>query len=128
MAGGCGSTPVLRGRLPAWLNKSGYPVDLPYVLAAPPQAAGFLFAQPLRAGHPQDPSNKILWEVNELPYGPSLDLNAHPVASATPSISDSIGFLASGDAPSTVDVPQAGCWQFDLTWSGHRAALDLLYV
>ncbi len=125
--GGWGATPVLRGTPPAWLNKPGSPVGMPYVLADPPQAAGFLFAQPLRVGHPQNPSNKILWEVNELPYGPSLDLNGHPVGSATPAINDSFGFLASGDVPSTVDVPQAGCWHFDLTWSGHRASVDLLY-
>src|SRR6266853_1739908 len=126
-AGSCGSTPVLRGALPVWLNKPGNPVDLPYVLANPPQAAAFLFAQPLRAGHPENPSNKILWEVDALPYGPSLDLVAHPTGSSTPSISQSVGFLPSGDLPSIVDVPQAACWHFDLSWSGHRASVDLLY-
>jgi hypothetical protein len=29
--------------------------------------------------------------------------------------------------PSIVDVPQAGCWHFDLSWSGHKASVELLY-
>jgi len=29
--------------------------------------------------------------------------------------------------PSIVDVPQPGCWRFDLSWSGHRATVYLEY-
>jgi hypothetical protein len=27
-----------------------------------------------------------------------------------------------------VDVPLAGCWHFDLSWSGHHASVELEYV
>src|SRR5260370_417168 len=69
--------------------------------------------EPLRAARPEIPGNKILWEVDALAYGQSLDLVAHPNGSATPSISQSVGCLPSGDLPSIVDVPQAACWHFD---------------
>ncbi len=32
-----------------------------------------------------------------------------------------------GPGPSGIDMPVRGCWQFTLTWSGHRDAVDLLY-
>jgi len=46
------------------MDEAGAPADLPYVLAVPQTAAGFIFGYPLRAGHPVNPSNKILWVVD----------------------------------------------------------------
>jgi hypothetical protein len=102
-------------------------LEVPYVLGTPPSVGGAIFGYPLRAGHPTNPANKILWEVDGPPYGPSLDITAHPVGQATPVVSQSVGFLASGELPSIVDMPQAGCWHFDLVWSGHQAAVELMY-
>ena len=130
--GSCGSTPILKGSTPAWLDDAGAhnnPDVLPYVIASPPQAAGFLFAQPLRAGHPENPANKILWVVRQPRNGKSLEITGHPVDATSPSI-DELESPNSGPGqiyPSIVDVPQSGCWHFDLFWAGNKASVDLLY-
>jgi hypothetical protein len=121
--GGCASTVVLQGGAPSWTHQ----LEIPYVLATPPVVAGFIFGYPLRAGHPTNPANKILWQVNALPYGPSLDITAHLVGSNAAAVTQSVGFLDNGDLPSIVDMPQPGCWHMDLSWSGHHAAMELQY-
>ena len=88
---------------------------------------GFVYGYPLRAGHPANPSNKILWLVNLLPRAGSLDISAHPVGAAAPIVNQSAPFLTSGDVPSIIDLPKSGCWHFDLTWSGHQAGMDIAY-
>jgi hypothetical protein len=130
-AGSCGSTPVLQGGIPAWLDDAGAHNNpgLPYVIASPPQAAGFLFAQPLKVGHPENPTNKILWVVRKLRKGQSLEITGHPVNATVPSI-DVVEAPNSGPGeiyPSVVDVPQAGCWHLDLAWAGNHASVELLY-
>jgi hypothetical protein len=53
VSGGCGATVAHRGAIPAWLNEAtgdNAPDGLPYVVAAPATAAGFIFGYPLRAG------------------------------------------------------------------------------
>jgi hypothetical protein len=131
ISGGCGSTPIFKGGAPAWAHKLEgtytYQEEVPHVLANPPTAIGFLYGYPLRAGHPENPSNKILWLVDLLPRTGSLDIIAHPLGAATPTVNAGAAFLPSGDVPSTIDMPQPGCWQFDLSWSGHHAELDVAY-
>ncbi len=128
-ASGCGSTSIFNGTPPDWLNTPNNPVGLPYVLAKPPEAAGFLFAQPLRAGHPGNPANKILWVVHVPRNGSVLHITGHPVGTTAPTI-DQIEPANSSPGeiyPSIVDVPQRGCWQFDLAWAGNKASVELLY-
>jgi hypothetical protein len=88
-----------------------------------------LFVQPLKSGHPTNPSNKILWVV-KLPRNTSaLAITGHPVAAATPIVMQTQP-ADSGPGeiyPSIIDVPHSGCWQFDLAWAGHKASVDLLY-
>lgn len=124
MSGGCGSTPIFKGGAPVWMlqleGPSVYTDVTPYALASPPMAAAVIFGYPLRAGHPQNPDNKILWLVSLPPRAGSLDIAAHLVGTDTPLVSQSAAFLASGDIPSIIDMPQPGCWQFDLSWSGHQ--------
>jgi hypothetical protein len=133
VAGGCGSTSVYKGGVPAWLDDAGgnnNPDSLPYVVALPQQsAAGFLFGYPLRAGHPQDRSNKILWVVGMPRNGSMLEVRGHPLDAPTPTVTVTQPANSSpGEIyPSIVDVPQAGCWHFDLAWSGHQASVDLVY-
>jgi hypothetical protein len=130
VSGGCGSTTAYRGGAPAWLDAAGQgnnPDFLPYVIANPPDAAAFLWADPLRAGQPNDPSNKILWVVGLPRNGTALVITGHPVGARTPSISDSVPADSSpGEIyPSIVDVPKPGCWHLDLSWAGHKAAVEL---
>jgi hypothetical protein len=123
----CG-TPVLRGQQPGWLVDAGAannPRDVPFVIASPPLAAGFLFGYPLTAGR-TNPSNKILWVVGKPRASSSLDITAR---SEGVSVKESVP-PDSGPGeiyPSIVDVPRAGCWHIELRWAGNTAALDLLY-
>jgi hypothetical protein len=130
--GGCGATHVYKGHEPAWLDEAGAhnnPHGLPYVLAPQQTAAGFIFGYPLRAGHPVNPTNKVLWVVRSPRNGSSLDITGQLSGSSGPGVhvtqpADS----GPGEIyPSIVDVPQAGCWRFDLRWSGHQAAVYLEY-
>jgi hypothetical protein len=133
MAGGCGATRILKGAIPAWLDVAGghnNPATVPYALATPDKAAaGFIFGYPLRSGHPANPDNKILWVVGSPRAGSPLAITARPLGSAAPVIGQSLPD-SSGPGeiyPSVVDVPTPGCWHLDLSWAGHRAALDLEY-
>ena len=95
VAGGCGATPVYRGAVPAWLvtagggsdSASGAPAYLPYVIANPQIAGGYLFGFPLRARHPDNPSNKILWAMRLPRNGSSLVVKATPLGAASPTVS-----------------------------------------
>ena len=131
-SGGCGSTAAVRGSIPAWLDDAGAhnnPRDVPYVIAHPPLAAGFLFANPLRAGHPENPANKVLWVVRTRRTG-SLTIDGHPLAAAIPAVHETLSPNASpGEIyPSFVEVPSAGCWQFDLRWAGSHAQVELNFT
>ncbi|MDP9075079.1 MAG: hypothetical protein M3N98_13130 [Actinomycetota bacterium] len=91
--------------------------------------AGFLFGPSLRAGHPTNPTNKILWVVREPRNGQPLHVTAAPDMSTTATVTyDFPANSSPGEIyPSIVDVPAPGCWRFTLTWSGHLAELSLRY-
>jgi hypothetical protein len=133
VAGGCGSTQAYRGPIPVWLEQAdghNTPTGLPYVVATPASAAGFIFGHPLRAGHPKQRSNKILWVVRTPREGEPLDIDVHPLGSSTPNIRESRP-ADSGPGeiyPDGIDVPRAGCWHFTLRWATGRAEFDLRYV
>jgi hypothetical protein len=100
------------------------------VLGHPPLAAGFLFVQPLRAGHPDNPSNKVLWVVGPTRNGSTLTIDAHPLGATSPAIHEThIANSGPGQIyPDGVDVPTAGCWQFDLRWAGNHTQMELNYL
>ena len=129
---GCGSTAVLHGGIPSWLDQAGgynNPSDLPYVIAHPAQAAGFLFTYPLRAAHPENPSNKVLWVVRIPRSGSPLVIDGHPLGATTPVVHE-VRPANSGPGeiyPDGIDVPNAGCWQFDLRWANAHAQVELDY-
>jgi hypothetical protein len=132
VSSGCGATSVVRGGVPAWVDVAGAhnnPDGLPYVLAIPSGAAGFIFGYPLRAGHPQSPTNKILWVVGLPRNGSPLEVSGHPLNATTPSIHETQP-ADSGPGeiyPSVIDVPKPGCWHFDLSWAGNHATVELEY-
>jgi hypothetical protein len=111
------------------MDKAGAPADLPYVVAVPQTAAGFIFGYPLRAGHPVNPSNKILWVVDFPRSGSLLQITGQLSDANEPSVNESVPPASGPGAiyPSIVDVPKPGCWRFDLSWSSQHAAVYLAY-
>jgi hypothetical protein len=125
---GCGATQVYRrGLLPGWANVNA-PKGLPYVVATPGLAVGYLFSFPLRA---TAEGNKVLWYVGTPRDGLALDAAGHPLGATEPLAT----FSKAADSgpgeiyPSGVTVPTPGCWHFTLTWHGgdQRADVDLLF-
>jgi hypothetical protein len=90
----------------------------------------FAFPRPLRAGHPRNPTNKVLWIVGAPRQGKPLKIVAHlfgkhrwPVRLSWPANS-SPGEIY----PSIMDLPVPGCWRLKLAWAGHRATIDVNVV
>ena len=133
VAAACTASSVRTSAPPAWLDvASGHntPSGLPYTVDGAETVAGFLFGHPLRAGHPENPANKILWVVRFPRDGSDLTITAHPEGASTPLVKV-VQPANSGPGeiyPSIVDVPAAGCWVFDLAWAAHRATLSLAYA
>ncbi len=110
----------------AWADSSpGF--HLPYGLASGDAAAAFFFAPSLRAGHPRNPSNKVLWVVRFPRNGHSLDVTAR--LGRDPSRVVRTSWSADSEPgeiyPSGIDLPTPGCWHLTLAWGTHRAALDV---
>jgi hypothetical protein len=100
---------------------------VPYALAAGATAAAFFFADPLRAGHPTNPTNKVLWIVRFPRHGNPLVITAR--FGADPSVI--VGIRRPADSgpgeiyPSYIDLPRPGCWRLTLAWGPHRSNIDL---
>lgn len=125
MPNSCGQTPIYKGAIPNWASDNA-PATLPYVIATPDIAMGYLFSYPLRSG---PDGNKILWYVRLPRDSQSLTGEGHPIGSPTPVAR----FSKQADSgpgeiyPSGPAVSLPGCWHFTLTWNGHSAAVDLLF-
>lgn len=70
--------------------------------------------------YPRGRQNKILWVARVSGVGP-LRIAAHLMSSDVAVVRHVRG----GPGPSIIDLPAAGCWRFDLTWSGYS---DQVYV
>lgn len=125
MRGGCGATSVRSGAAPDWIGLAGAPGSLPYAVASPPTAAADIFGYPLRAGHPENRRNKILWVVHD-PVAGQLTVVAHLADQPTPTFTWT--WPAAGQTfPSIEDVPSPGCWHFDLAIGERHWSIDLDY-
>jgi hypothetical protein len=130
--GGCGSTTVLTGGLPDALIRStgdNAPSGVPYAIARPATAAGFIFGYPLHTpsagiGY----SNKILWVIG-VPRTGDLVIDGAPLGKNAPAIHYSFPANSSpGEIyPSGMDVPEPGCWAFTLRFAGQTAQIELAY-
>jgi hypothetical protein len=124
--GGCGGTPIRVGPAPDWAVGAVVMTGR-YVMSAEGNLIG-VFGQ-LRAGHPEDPANKVLWVVREPRGGAPLRLTLRPAEATAPQVTvEQPANSWPGEIyPSIVDVPTPGCWQVVAEWNGNRATLDLLY-
>ncbi|HLY81532.1 MAG TPA: hypothetical protein VKQ71_01035 [Acidimicrobiales bacterium] len=129
VGGGCGSTTLYRDASQPWASTAQGPSHLVQATGHGDQVTAFLFGYPLRAGDPQDRSNKILWVVRTPRDGSELVIVAHPLGSASPSVEqhESANSSPGEIYPSIVNVPKAACWQFTLIWHGNSDTMDLPY-
>jgi hypothetical protein len=99
---------------------------VPYSLASGDAAAAFWFAPRLRAGHPENPSNKVLWIVRSPRDGHPLEITARLSGNARVVRLSAPADSSPGEIyPSEVDLPRAGCWRLQLAWGSHRASIDV---
>ena len=129
VSGGCGSTPLYRGASLPWTRSAGGPTELVQATAHKGDVVAYLFGYPLRAGHPEDPANKILWVVRLPRDGSELTVSGHPAGTTATGVTEQFPADSSpGEIyPSIVDVPAPGCWEFVLRWHGHVDRLELPY-
>lgn len=126
---GCGTTDVYKGgSLPDWSTVNA-PKDLPYVVATPGLAVGYIFTYPLQAG--LTANTKVLWYVATPRGGFPLKAQGHPLRASAPTATFSKAADSSpGEIyPSGPTVPSAGCWHFLLTWhrGDEHVEVDLLF-
>jgi hypothetical protein len=100
---------------------------VPYALASDDAAAAFFFAPSLRAGHPTNPENKVLWVMRYPRDGHPLEITAR--LGSDPARTVRITRAADSSPgeiyPSYLDLPRPGCWRLALAWGAHRARLDV---
>jgi hypothetical protein len=81
----------------------------------------------VRAGHPENPSNKVLWVVRFPRNGHSLEITARRDRGPTRVVRSS--WPADSEPgeiyPSEIDLPKPGCWHLALAWGSHRASVDI---
>lgn len=135
VAAGCGATRVARGSVPGWTapafrDSSSLIPPWPHAVSARGNVVAILFGYPLRAGHPTNRANKILWIMRLPRHGSPLTIEARPLHAAAPVVRSSAPADSSpGEIyPSYVNVPSAGCWQLSLRWAGHTDSIDLPYA
>jgi hypothetical protein len=106
--------------LPDWARTgfSDPEPEAPYVMGAKREILGVVFGNPLMYPPAADHNNKVLW-VARADSGP-LTISARLAPDSDPVVIDSV------TGPSFLDLPGAGCWHLDLSWSGHTDSLDLL--
>ncbi|MET8155725.1 hypothetical protein ABZT47_05085 [Sphaerisporangium sp. NPDC005289] len=124
-----GSSAGTRAPVPSWASVNA-PGGLPVRMGVRGDALGYLFADPLRAGRPTDPANKILWYVRQPRDGHPLEITARPKGARAPVVRVSVP-ADSGPGeiyPSIVEVPSAGCWALDLSWGSNHDSLELTYL
>jgi hypothetical protein len=115
--------------LPTWARAGFTPptVAMPYVMGAQGNIVAILWAEhdPLRAPPLPDRSNKILWVSRlGLQSTDSLQIRATLGGTGRTVTREVTG----GPGPSIINLPTAGCWSLNLSWSGHQDHLELRYV
>lgn len=125
--GSCSVAPPVTP-LPIWARAGFHPPDMamPHVLGARGDIVAILWVtrNALRAPPLANRSNKILW-VSRLQQLPLSPLKIRASLAGTRVVYREI---AGGPGPSQVNLPSAGCWTLDLSWSGHSDQVRLRYV
>jgi len=112
---------VTTAALPGWAQAGFSPDGLhtPHVVGAHGDIIAVLFID-LRVHQPAGTYNKVLWIARD-GFGP-LHIRAQLEGTSRTVTTD-----LPDAGPSYVDMPAAGCWLMDLTWSGQHDTLALRY-
>ena len=115
--------------LPTWARAGFHPptLPMPYVMSDRGDIVAILWADrnPLHAPPLTKVNNKILWVSKMIPGGPFTPLHIQATLDGTnQTVTRQV---AGGPGPSIVDLPAAGCWSLNLSWSGHHDHLSLRY-
>jgi hypothetical protein len=122
---------VIVGVLPSWA-RSGFRDPnrrMPYVVGRSKAIAGILWGHPLTSPPPKNRNNKILWVSHRPPTtGSDLRIRAQRMSG-----SEAVGrpvtrTVSGGPGPSIINLPSAGCWRLNLSWSGRIDTVDLRYI
>jgi hypothetical protein len=128
IAGGCAGTVLTDALPPVWArggwNQPAARWPVPWAFGTGNDTVAYVYATQLVAGtspRVNGTNNKILWESKDLPSGAGVAIDAQPMGQTEPVVT-----LAGG--PSIVDLPTAGCWTFQLSWSSngkHTSTVNL---
>ncbi len=126
----CAPAPIHHGAPPAWTapvwSSSSGPLRVPFALTSGETAVAFFWAR-LRAGHPDNRANKVLWVVQAPRDGHPLVIEASPAGThGRKVVLEEEAASGPGEIyPSDVDLPTPGCWRLALRWGAHRASIDV---
>ena len=100
---------------------------MPYVVGDRGDIVAILWADhdPLHAPPLTQRNNKILWVAKMVPGGPFTALRIQATLDGTSQVVTRQ--VPGGPGPSIINLPAAGCWSLDLSWSGHHDHLTLRY-
>jgi hypothetical protein len=121
----CAPAPIRKSNAPSWAE--GVPPGLPYAVAKGAKIAGFFFTHPLRAGHPTNPENKVLWVAAAGPVARTLKITARLAGTERPAVHFTFPAASGGGIafPSLIDLPSAGCWHLVLNWHARAADINI---
>jgi hypothetical protein len=123
---------VPRAALPAWA-RAGFSDPHPraaYVRSRNGDMVAILFAQPLSSPPSAEHSNKILWVARPEPAAATSSVRdpALRIRASLAGVSTTVTrVVPDGPGPSTIDLPEPGCWHLTLRWQGRSDVLDLAY-
>ncbi len=117
---------VTTSPLPVWARTGFTPPDqaIAHVTGSQGNIVGVLFGG-LHAPPAAGEGNKILWVARVAGGSGDPDLKIHATLNGSDIAVDRV--VTGGPGPSLIDVPQAGCWTFTLSWSGHQEQVALPY-
>jgi hypothetical protein len=117
--------------LPEWA-RAGFSDPEPTALQALGRSGeiiAILFGGTLYSPPSDEVSNKILWVAKDGTTGPEgLVISAQRMDGAEPLGEPVERVVEGGPGPSTIDLPEPGCWRLSLTWADRTDSLDLEYV
>jgi hypothetical protein len=133
-------TPIQTAVLPSWA-RAGFSEKEPrsrFVTSTSGAMVAIVFADPLISPARPDVGNKILWVPNTDNPAASIpsprsdyvagDLDLHITGRLENGTATMHTTVVGGSGPSIVNVPQPGCWKFDLTWGNRHDTINIPYA